>query len=318
MRVVVTGGAGYIGSHICKALSESGFEPVVFDNLLYGHEWAVKWGPLEKGDIRDKSALRDCFERYQPEALIHCAALTYVGESVQKPLSYYETNVSGTINILQMLEERKKIPFVVSSTCAVYGQPEYLPLNENHPKRPVSPYGRTKLMMEQIVQDSGFPYAFLRYFNASGSAGEIGEDHHPENHLIPLALDAALDQTPLKVFGNDYPTPDGTAVRDYVHVVDLARAHVEALKKLLSGASSMAVNLGTGHGTSVRQIIESVENVTKKKVPLQMAPRREGDPSELVADPRLAIELLGWTAQCQNIEEIIRTAYEWQIKKRSF
>lgn len=316
MTVMVTGGAGYIGSHICKAVAEEGFTPVTVDSLLYGHRSAVQWGPLEVLDLRDQAKLRAVFERYKPVAVIHCAALTYVGESVQKPLLYYDNNVGGTISLLQAMG--RPLPIILSSTCAIYGQPLELPLRENHPQKPLNPYGRTKQMVEQIIRDAGIPYAFLRYFNAAGSGGEIGEDHDPETHLIPLAISAALQGTPLKVFGTDYETPDGTAIRDYIHVSDLSKAHSLSLKKLLNGSSALELNLGTGEGISVRQVIEAVEKVSGRSITLEYGPRREGDASILVADRGLATELLGWAPAYQNFEDIVKTAYAWQIKKESF
>lgn len=308
-RIFVTGGAGYIGSHIAKALAHAGFEPVVLDNLLYGHLEAVKWGPFEKIDLRDD--LEPLFRKYQPEALIHCAALTYVGESVEKPLLYYENNVAGTINLLQTLLKTGPIPLVFSSTCAIYGNPLSLPIDENHPQNPISPYGRTKLMVETILADCRLPYVALRYFNAAGADGEIGEDHTPETHLMPLVIKAALTGKPLKIFGDDYDTPDGTAIRDYVHVNDLADAHIKALFK-----GPLALNLGTGHGYSVKEIIAAVEKESGLTVPFTLAPRRPGDPARLVADARQARRVLGWEPR-YTLSDIVRTAYQWHKKQFS-
>lgn len=315
MIVFVTGGAGYIGSHTCKALAEAGHEPVVLDNLLYGHEYAVQWGPLEKIDLQ--SDLKPLFERYRPDAVIHFAARTYVGESVIDPLAFYKTNVGSTVNLLQTIVQTKIVPFVFSSTCAVYGDPHYTPLDEKHPKSPVSPYGRSKLMVEEILEDSarayGLPFAALRYFNAAGAAGDIGEDHTPETHLIPLAIEAAMKEDAIKIFGTDYDTPDGTAIRDYIHVEDLARAHVLALSRC---EKPLKVNLGTGQGHSVREILSFVEKITGKKLTIQEKERRPGDPSRLVANPRAAEKLLGWRST-YTIHDIIESAYKWHRRQFS-
>lgn len=318
MKVFVTGGAGYIGSHTCKALADAGIEPIVLDNLVCGHEYAVQVGALEKIDLRED--LRPLFAKYQPAAVIHFAALTYVGESVKQPLAYYDTNVAAAVNLLKTLQETASIPFIFSSTCAIYGQPEYLPLDENHPKNPVSPYGRSKWMVEQILQDAheahGLSFAALRYFNAAGATEMLGEDHSPETHLIPLAIEAALQQKPLKVFGLDYDTPDGTAIRDYIHVADLAAAHVKALEICLQERASLKVNLGTGQGYSVKEIIALVEKISGKKILLQEEGRRPGDPARLIAHPGFAKKALDWSPR-HTIQDMIETAYIWHRKQFS-
>lgn len=314
MKVLVTGGAGYIGSHTCRALALQGHEPLVLDNLLYGHEEAVQWGPFEKGDILGD--LKPLFASFQPEAVIHFAGLTYVGESAEKPLVYYQNNVVGALNVIKTIVSTRSIPFIFSSTCAVYGNPHYLPLDEEHPQEPISPYGRSKMMVEEILRDArkahGLRYAILRYFNAGGAAGVIGEDHTPETHLIPLAIEAALLQKPLKLFGSDYDTPDGSAIRDYVHVVDLADAHVKALHV----KDFMEVNLGSGRGYSVKEVVQMVEKVTGRRINVEITARRPGDPPRLVASTAKAEKVLGWKAG-KGLEEIIQTAYLWHKKQYS-
>ncbi len=315
--ILVTGGAGYIGSHACKALAIAGFAPVSYDNLVYGHREAVRWGPLEEGDILDLSRLQAVFDRYCPAAVMHFAAFAYVGESVSEPVKYYRNNVSGAVNLIGLSAERG-LPFVFSSTCATYGIPERVPISEATPQVPINPYGASKWMVERVLADtaavSPMRYAALRYFNAAGAdaESEIGERHDPETHLIPLAIQAAMRKgPPLSIFGTDYPTPDGTAIRDYIHVTDLAEAHVLALRDLLAGGDSMALNLGTGAGHSVRQVVETVEAVAGKEVPVRLAPRRVGDPPELVADPSRAFERLGWRARHSGLENIVETAWRW-------
>lgn len=317
-RVLVTGGAGYIGSHCCKALSREGIEPVVYDNLSRGHEGAVKWGPFVQGDVRDRQKLVDTFTKYQIDSIIHFAAFAYVGESVQNPQMYYDNNLGGMSSLLDALRQVGIATVVLSSSCATYGVPDQLPIAETTPQRPINPYGRTKLICEWMLEDAerahSLRFAALRYFNAAGSdpEGEIGENHEPETHLVPLVILAALDLAPpIQVFGTDYPTPDGTCIRDYIHVNDLARAHVLALKKLWAGSPSLKVNLGTGSGLSVKQVIDAVERVTGRKVPLHLSDRRDGDPPELVANPDLAREILGFKTQCSDIDQIVQDAYAW-------
>jgi len=314
-RILVTGGAGYIGSHTCKALAAEGFEPVAFDSLTIGHRDAVRWGPLIEGDILDTAAVVDAIKTHRPTAVIHFAAFAYVGESVDDPAKYYLNNVAGTLSVLDACRAADLNLVVFSSSCAVYGVPDRLPISETAPLSPISPYGRTKHFAEQILADYaaayGLRYAALRYFNAAGADpdGEIGERHDPETHLVPLALMAAQGRIPeLAVFGDDHETPDGTCVRDYVHVSDLARAHVLAMRHLAGGGANLAVNLGSGRGTSVREVLNAIELVTGRRVPHVVAPKRPGDPPALFADPTLARDLLGFVAELSDIDTIVRTA----------
>jgi UDP-arabinose 4-epimerase len=315
LRVLVTGGAGYVGSHTCKALAAHGFEPVAFDNLSCGHAEAVLWGPLEKGDILDLAALQRAFQRYQPAAVFHFAACAYVGESVVDPSKYYRNNVVGTHHLLEMARTAGVNSFVFSSSCATYGIAEDLPIRETMPQRPINPYGRTKLMCEQMLADYalsyGLKYVALRYFNAAGADPEryIGEWHDPETHLIPRALLAAAGRIDhLEVFGDDYPTPDGTCIRDFVHVSDLAEAHVQAYQYLSNGCASLAANLGTGRGISIHEVIRTIKAVTGRNVPIAVQPRRGGDPPALLADASLAAERLGFQPRYSDINTIVETA----------
>jgi len=317
-NILVTGGAGYIGSHTCKALKLAGYTPITFDNMVYGHEWAVKWGPLVKGDIQDGPALDAIFKQYEPQAVLHFAAFAYVGESVTDPEKYYRNNVAGTLSLLSSMRRAKCSRIVFSSTCATYGVPEELPLREDHPQKPINPYGWTKLMMEQTLADFdhayGIRHAILRYFNAAGADpdGEIGEDHNPETHLIPLIIRAAQGKLPcIEIFGTDYDTPDGTCVRDYIHVTDLATAHIQALEYLHAKDQSLTVNLGTGNGQTVRQVIQAVDKVSGVKTPVKEGPRRPGDPPGLYAYADKAYKLLGWKPQYGDIETIVSTAWRW-------
>jgi UDP-arabinose 4-epimerase len=319
-RILVTGGAGYVGSHCCKALAEAGFEPVVFDNLTMGHRSAARFGPLVEGDMRDAEALGAAFRAHRPEAVMHFAALALVGESTAHPERYYSVNVGGTLNLLEAMRANDVPKIVFSSTCAVYGEPARVPITEDFPRRPVNPYGASKLACEWMMEDFDRAHQLrsmrLRYFNAAGAdpAAEIGERHEPETHLIPLVLDAALGRRPgVSIFGTDYPTPDGTALRDYIHVMDLAAAHVAALRHLLAGGASEAVNLGTGHGASVREVIAAVESVTGRRVPVKEAPRRAGDPPALIADPSRAEQLLDWRAAA-GLDAIVSDAWRWHQK----
>ena len=319
--ILVTGGAGYIGSHACKALAEAGYLPVTYDNLERGHEWAVKWGPLELGNIRDAQRLAQAFDHYKPVAVLHFAGFTYVGESVLQPDLYYENNVAGTLTLLGAMKRAGIGRLIFSSSAAVYGVPRYMPLDENHPLEPINPYGRTKLFIERALQDYargfGLQSISLRYFNAAGAdaEGETGEAHDPETHLIPLALAAARDPAcPLTLFGDDYDTRDGTCVRDYIHVTDLAQAHVLALKALEAGAQTAAYNLGVGEGYSVREVLDAVERVTGKAPASEMGPRREGDPPTLISSCRRAEEILGWTPRQSDLDTIVSTAWRWMNK----
>jgi UDP-arabinose 4-epimerase len=316
--ILVTGGAGYIGSHACKALARAGYRPVAFDNLSSGHRKAVRWGPLVQGDLADREHLRAVLADHRVVAVMHFAAYANVAQSVTRPELYYHNNLVGTLSLLDAMREAGVGEIVLSSTCAVYGTPHTVPIRENAVQCPVNPYGETKLAIERALRWYGEAYGIrsvsLRYFNAAGAdlEGELGECHEPETHLIPLVLQAALGQRPcIEVYGSDYPTPDGTAIRDYVHVEDLATAHLRALEHLRAQGAGIAVNLGTGYGHSVREVIAAVERLGGRHVPTRAAPRRAGDPPALVADPGLAAELLGWQPQYSNLDTIIRTAFAW-------
>jgi UDP-arabinose 4-epimerase len=317
-RVLVTGGAGYIGSQTAKHLAAAGFRPVVLDNLSTGHRWAVRWGPLVRGDVGDGDLVRRVIREYAVAAVVHFAASAYVGESVRQPRKYFQNNVANTLALLDAMIDTGVGHLVFSSTCATYGVPDVLPVREDNPQRPSSPYGDSKLFVERALDAYGRAYglrwAALRYFNAAGAdpEGELGEDHDPETHLIPLAIDAARGRRPsVDVFGTDYSTPDGTAIRDFVHVADLAAAHVRALRYLLDGGESLALNLGAGTGHSVLEVIAAVEKVSGRPVPVRESARRPGDPPALVADPRRAEAVLGWQARHSDLEFIVRTAWRW-------
>jgi UDP-glucose 4-epimerase len=315
--VLVTGGAGYVGSHVCLRLAEAGFLPVVYDSLFNGHEEFVQWGPLEIGDIRQTGRLDAVFAKHKPVAVLHFAALIEVGESVRHPGRFYDNNVAGALTLIEAAQRAKVQAFVFSSTCATYGAPRQAAITEDHPQDPLNPYGRSKLMVEQVLRDldtyNGFRSIALRYFNAAGAdpEGRIGERHEPETHAIPLAIRAAMNQgQTFTVFGEDYPTPDGTAVRDYIHVLDLADAHVLALKRLLDGGPTDVFNLGTGTGTSVRELVETIRRATNRPFEVATAGRREGDAAILVADNAKAREVLGWSPK-YGFSEIIETAWRW-------
>ena len=320
--VLVCGGAGYVGSHVCKALSKAGFRPVVLDNFSAGHRHNVKWGPLVEGDIRDAATVEAAVRAHTPIAAMHFAANIEVGIGQKEPAEFYDNNVTGVLRLVEGLRAGGVETLIFSSTCAVYGPPQRLPLDETHPRNPASVYGRTKLMAEQILEDFtaayGFRHANLRYFNASGAdrEGDHGEEHDPETHLIPNALKAAagLGDGKLKVFGTDYDTPDGTCLRDYIHVEDLAQGHVAALKRLVAGAESFAVNLGTGEGVSVLEVINAIEKVTGKAPPHEFAPRRAGDVPVLVADRTRSRALLDFNPACSDIETIIASAWAFHQK----
>jgi len=321
MNILVTGGAGYIGSHTAKVLAQSGLQPVTFDNLSYGHEWAVKWGPLEKGDLADSALVRAVLQKFHIQAVVHFAAFTYVGESVTDPRKYFQNNLVNTLNLLNAMCDCGVQTIVFSSTCATYGLPTQVPIAESHPQHPISPYGEAKYFVERALHWYGGAYglswAALRYFNAAGAdrAAEIGEDHNPETHLIPVVISAAQGKrSHVDVYGTDYPTPDGTAVRDYIHVLDLADAHVRALQHLLDRKGNLALNLGTGQGHSVREILAAVERVSGKKVPARETGRRAGDPPVLVADARQALTVLGWRPQYAEIDTIVEDAWRWHSK----
>ena len=315
---LVTGGAGYIGSHTCKALAQAGYTPISYDNLVYGHRWAVRWGPLEVGDINDRARLDAVINQYQPAAVMHFAAYAYVGESVQDPGKYYRNNVAGTLTLLEVMRDHGLDKMIFSSTCATYGVPQSIPIPEDHPQQPINPYGASKLMIERMLADfdtaHGLRSIALRYFNAAGAdpEGEIGEAHDPETHLIPLVLDAAAGRRPaLTVFGDDYATPDGTCIRDYIHVTDLADAHVRALKVLEQGSNSRAYNLGNGAGFSVREVISAAEAITGRRVPVNIGARRPGDPPRLVGDAARARDELGWSPRYAGLDDILQTAWAW-------
>lgn len=318
MKVLVTGGAGYIGSHTTKLLAEKGFEPVVLDDFRSGHRWAVQWGTLVEGDLADSALLKRIFAEGGIKAVIHFAGEIQVGESVKDPRKYFWANCVNTLKLLDSMREASANCIVFSSSAAVYGDPEVVPIPEDHRTQPVSPYGESKLFVEQALRSYGIAYGLrwmaLRYFNACGAGDKLGEAHDPETHLIPLAVRAALGERPyLEIFGTDYPTPDGTALRDYIHVLDLAEAHLAALRHLLDGNQSYALNLGAGQGHTVREVIAAVDRcASPRRVPFRDAPRRAGDPPSLVADPSLARQVLGWEAQHSSLEEIVRSAWEWQ------
>jgi UDP-arabinose 4-epimerase len=321
MNVLVTGGAGYIGSHTCKALAGAGYTPVTFDNLVYGHKWAVRWGPFIEGDLEDGALVSEVLREHRIEAIIHFAAYAYVGESMSDPGRYFRNNVVNTVGLLDAMVECGVDKIVFSSTCATYGLPEIVPINEQHPQRPVNPYGESKLFVERALHwysmAHGIKAAALRYFNAAGADpdAETGEDHDPETHLIPLVIDTALGRrSHVDIYGSDYPTPDGSAIRDYIHVADLASAHVKALEKLQGGGGNLFVNLGTGKGYSVRQVIAMVEQVSGKTVDACMVARRAGDPAELVAATDQAAEVLGWKPEYSSLRTIIETALRWHIE----
>ena len=315
--MLVTGGAGYIGSHACKALARAGYDVVVFDNLVAGHREAVRYGTLVEGDITDPAGVRAALRRHRIDAVMHFAAFLDVGESVREPAKYYRNNVIGALTVLESMVQQSVRLFVFSSTCATYGEPLETPISETHPQNPINSYGASKLAVERALPHFGRAYglrwAALRYFNAAGAdpEGEMGEDHNPEIHLIPRAIDAATGGPGLQVFGDDYATPDGTCLRDYVHVTDLADAHVKALQRIAAGGASSAYNLGTGTPHSVRAVIEAVQRVSGRAVPWVLAPRRPGDPAALFAAAGKARAELGWTPARADLDAIVGTAWRW-------
>jgi UDP-glucose 4-epimerase len=323
--ILVTGGAGYIGSHTVRLLAGQGRRVVVLDSLVFGHREAIIDPGVELvvGEVGDRELVRGLFEKHRFGAVVHFAAFAYVGESVTDPLKYYRNNTAEPLVLLGVMQEFGCKVFVFSSTCATYGVPDALPITESNSQRPINPYGRSKLMVEWILRDCGHAWglrsACLRYFNASGCSadGVIGEDHDPETHLIPRVLMAVTGEIEcLEVFGTDYETPDGTCIRDYIHVEDLADAHARALDHLSGGGDSLCCNLGTGVGVSVQEIIAAAEEVTGKRVPVRFGPRREGDPARLVADPSLAKSLLGWEASRKDVREMVRSAWAWSSGPR--
>jgi UDP-glucose 4-epimerase len=318
MNILVTGGAGYIGSHCCKELSKKGMNPITIDNLVYGHKHFARWGEFFQGDVGNPEHLKKCFGRHKIDAVMHFAAYAYVGESVEDPLKYYENNLRNTIALLHAVLEHDIKYVVFSSTCATYGDPEKIPLDEDHPQNPINPYGKTKRMIEEILGDYqaayGLNYISLRYFNAAGADpdAEVGEDHDPETHLIPLVLDVAAGRRKtIQVFGTDYDTPDGTCIRDYIHVTDLAQAHILALQRLMDGADSSAYNLGNGQGFSVLEVIERARKITGKDIAVENSDRRPGDPPVLIASNEKAVKELGWKPRYADLDDIITTAWRW-------
>lgn len=321
--VLVAGGAGYIGSHVCKALYHSGFVPVSFDNLSRGHEEAVQWGALVKADLSDRKAIRKTLDRYSPKGVIHLANFAYVAESIERPLLYFQNNVADTVTFLDELVKAGITKFVFSSSCATYGIPQTIPIPEDHPQHPINPYGSTKLMVEsilhQISQACDMRAINLRYFNAAGADpdGSVGESHDPETHVIPLVLKTVVgEQKELSIYGADHPTPDGTCIRDFVHVSDLADAHVGAMKYLEKNHGVESFNLGTGKGTSIRELVTAVEQVTGGNVPTKMMDARQGDPPILVGNPQMAKTKLGWVPRYREMQEIVNHAWSWCSKKK--
>ncbi len=321
-QILVAGGAGYIGSHTAMALQAAGYEPVVFDNLSTGHAEFLRFGRHERGDLADRASLDRAFAANDIAAVMHFAAFINVGESVTDPAKYYRNNVANTLNLLEAARDHGVWRVIFSSTCATYGEPLRLPLREDHPRSPINPYGRAKLAVEWMLEDFALAYGFactsLRYFNAAGAApaamnAGIGEWHEPETHLIPLVLKAALDPSrEIKIFGDDYDTGDGTCIRDYIHVCDLADAHVLALKRLLAGEPGRPFNLGNGQGYSVCEVVECARAVTGRPIAVAKAPRRAGDPPVLVGDAGLAKAELGWNPRFASLDDIIRTAWDWE------
>jgi len=317
-NILVVGGAGYIGSYMCKYLAKNGYAPIVLDNLVYGHRQAVKWGPFVKGSMSDLKLLDQIFTEHSISAVMHFAAFCYVGESVEDPKKYYRNNVAATITLLEAMLKNNINNFIFSSSCATYGEPIEIPMTEEHPQSPINPYGRSKYMVEQILDDFtaayGLEHVSLRYFNAAGADpdGELGEDHNPETHLIPLVLKTGLGQKEtIHIFGDDYPTPDGTCVRDYIHIDDLAQAHLLALERLLNGLPGGKYNLGNGNGHSVNQVVETARNVTGKSIPAKIVARRPGDPAVLIGSSQKAMHELGWKPRFADLETIIETAWQW-------
>jgi UDP-arabinose 4-epimerase len=324
LKILVTGGAGYIGSHTCKRLAEAGHEPIVFDNLSTGHHDYVRFGPFVHGDLNDQHAIQQAIAAHRPEAIIHFAASAYVGESMHDPLKYYRNNVSGMVNLLNAATLLGVGKIVFSSSCATYGVPDQLPIVETSPQRPINPYGETKLIGEQMLRataNAGKIEAMaLRYFNAAGAAmdGTLGEAHDPETHAIPLRLAAATDKGgQFGILGDDYPTPDGTCVRDYLHVDDLAEAHLQAVQRLTGTPGFDAVNLGTGTGVSVRELVDAAREVTGKAIQAEVKPRRPGDPPVVVADARKAKAVLEWEPRHSDLQTILTTAWGWMNSPRN-
>jgi len=319
--VLVTGGAGYIGSHVCKALAAAGYAPVCYDDLSQGHRWAVRWGPLIEASLADSARLDEAFARYKPRVVMHFAAHVAAAESVCEPARYYRNNVAGTLNLLETMQRHQVHQIVFSSTAAVYGVPREIPITEEHPLDPINTYGSTKLACERMLRDFGAAYGLrsicLRYFNAAGADpdGEIGEEHSPETHLIPIVLEVAAGQRPfVSVFGDTYPTRDGTCVRDYIHVSDLAQAHLLGLRRLEAGSANRAFNLGNGEGFTVLEVIEAARRVTGAAIPVRIEGPRPGDPPSLLADSGLARKELGWRPEHPTLESQLRHAWNWHSR----
>ncbi len=320
--ILIVGGAGYIGSHTNKLLSKRGYKTVVFDNLVYGHREFAKWGDFVLGDLANRDQIRACFKKYQIEAVMHFSAFAYVNESVIDPAKYYRNNVANTLNLLDIMRELGVNKFIFSSSCATYGYPREIPISENHPQSPINPYGKTKLMVEDILKDYdrayGIKFINLRYFNAAGAdpEGEIGEWHDPETHLIPLTIYAALGRKEsIKIYGTDYPTQDGTCIRDYIHVFDLADAHIKGLEYVKEKKEGDSFNLGNDRGHSVREVVDMVRHKAGKNFKVVESERREGDPPVLISDSKKAKEILGWTPRYNNLETIVETALNWHRKE---
>lgn len=319
--ILVVGGAGYVGSHTNKLLNNKGYQTVVFDNLSCGHKEFVKWGEFILGDLSNREQIRDSFKKYQIEAVMHFSAYASVEESITHPSKYYNNNVINTISLLDIMREFGTNFLIFSSSCAIYGEPKEIPIKETHPKNPINPYGKSKFLIEEILKDYdkayGLKYISLRYFNAAGAdpEGEIGERHNPETHLIPRTIFAALgEKENIKIFGTDYPTKDKTCIRDYIHVTDLADAHIKALEYLKKNQKSDIFNLGNGNGYSVREIIETVKKISKRDFKVVESDRREGDPPVLIADSQKAKNELKWSTRYSEIETIVKSAWEWHSK----
>jgi UDP-glucose 4-epimerase len=317
-NILVVGGAGYIGSYMCKYLAENGYNPIVLDSFVYGHKEAVRWGPLYEGSMADRPLLSRIFSENRIPAVMHFAAFCYVGESVTIPAKYYMNNVANTIHLLEIMLENEIPNFIFSSSCATYGEPVEIPISEKHPQNPINPYGRTKLMVEQVLDDYqsayGLNYSALRYFNAAGADpdGEIGEDHSPETHLIPLVLQTALGQREvINIFGDDFPTRDGSCIRDYIHIADLASAHLLALERLLNGLPGGKYNLGNGDGVTVKEVVSTASRVVGKDITSKVIERRPGDPATLIGSSEKAKKELGWKPQYGDLNKIIETAWDW-------
>jgi len=316
--ILVTGGAGYIGSHVCKELAKNGFLPIAYDNLSTGHAYAVKWGPLIEADLNDRTKLDQTLQNYQPKAVLHFAANAIAFESMVNPAKYYRNNITSTLSLLESMIKARINLLIFSSTCATYGHPHFIPITEEHPQLPISPYGRTKLMIEQMLDDFEMAYGIrsvkLRYFNVAGADIEtqIGEDHDPETHLIPSCIQSALKvRDEIIVYGTDFPTTDGSAVRDYIHVQDLAEAHVASLQYLLSTPKSLALNLGTGKGYSALEILNAIQRYCGKTISVRLEQRRPGEPAFLVASAQKAKDILGWTPKVSDLGVLIDSAWKW-------